>query len=450
LQPRVVLRNAARCGAIFLLLPCATLHAQQIYKSVDANGHVVYSDQADPSAPQTPIALAPETFTTPDTVHFCWTNCFTLVLDNGVYRRADGTAETWTIERFTPDAVVLHRHKAPTEGNSNSTDATYAGRAVDGWVRDVTVNGRPVPEIQLSWGAALDNLPGSNSERDQRHWTPSQTPVFAPNVQAPGTPETGTDGEISTNTAPPLLQEEDQSENDVDGALWTPGYWGWGGRYYWVPGTWVRPPRLGLLWTPGYWAYAGGIYTFHPGYWGPHVGYYGGINYGFGYFGTGYTGGRWEGNAFAYNRSCNKLSAAVGYKSYYEAAAKPLNAVKVSYNGGLGGTTASPTATERAATVEPHSSPTLQQRRYAQTAAGSAGPRPLYNTVHANSGAAQKPKVNPAGAAQKAGGSPTPKPPVAKARSPMPPEVVSVPATATDTDAGKAVGERKGAKAAHH
>jgi hypothetical protein len=33
---------------------------------------------------------------------------------------------------------------------------------------------------------------------------------------------------------------------------------------------------------------------FNEGYWGLGVGFYGGINYGFGYFGHGYEGGRWQ------------------------------------------------------------------------------------------------------------------------------------------------------------
>jgi len=36
-----------------------------------------------------------------------------------------------------------------------------------------------------------------------------------------------------------------------------------------------------------------GGFFFNDGYWGPEVGFYGGINYGFGYFGEGYGGGRW-------------------------------------------------------------------------------------------------------------------------------------------------------------
>ena len=73
--------------------------------------------------------------------------------------------------------------------------------------------------------------------------------------------------------------------------------------YYWVPGVWVQPPSVGLLWTPAWWGWENGAYLFHAGYWGPHVGFYGGINYGFGYGGVGFFGGEWRGGAFFYNRT---------------------------------------------------------------------------------------------------------------------------------------------------
>src|SRR5262249_20289954 len=76
------------------------------------------------------------------------------------------------------------------------------------------------------------------------------------------------------------------------GYIWTPGYWAYGDDgFFWVPGTWVLIPEPGLLWTPGYWGWDdGGFYVFHDGYWGLHVGFYGGIDYGFGYVGFGYQG----------------------------------------------------------------------------------------------------------------------------------------------------------------
>src|ERR1700678_4736537 len=66
--------------------------------------------------------------TLPPEMHVCWTNCFTLILDKGLYRRADGTDETWTVERFTPTSVILRRHDVPTAWNGLSADVTYQGR----------------------------------------------------------------------------------------------------------------------------------------------------------------------------------------------------------------------------------------------------------------------------------------------------------------------------------
>jgi hypothetical protein len=152
--------------------------------------------------------------------------------------------------------------------------------------------------------------------------------------------------------------------------MWTPGYWAWGGGgYYWVPGTWVQPPRVGVLWTPGYWGFEGGVYAFHAGYWGPHVGYYGGVNYGFGYVGVGFAGGRWQGNSFAYNRSVNNVNVTVIHNTYNETVVNNVSVTKVSYHGGPGGTAAVPTARERAAAAEPHVTPTAMQHQHAQEAA---------------------------------------------------------------------------------
>ncbi len=107
---------------------------------------------------------------------------------------------------------------------------------------------------------------------------------------------------VSITVAPPALPIYAQPACPTEGYLWTPGYWAYGpAGYFWVPGVWVAPPQLGFLWTPGYWGFASGIYRWHAGYWGPHVGFYGGINYGFGYGGVGFYGGRWEGGVFRYN-----------------------------------------------------------------------------------------------------------------------------------------------------
>ncbi|HXH48826.1 MAG TPA: hypothetical protein VNM47_05595 [Terriglobia bacterium] len=77
------------------------------------------------------------------------------------------------------------------------------------------------------------------------------------------------------------------------GYIWTPGYWAWDPAfgYFWVPGTWVLPPFVGAPLTAGYWDSDQGAYVRYAGYWGPAVGYYGGIDYGYGYTGDGYQGG---------------------------------------------------------------------------------------------------------------------------------------------------------------
>ena len=55
-------------------------------------------------------------------------------------------------------------------------------------------------------------------------------------------------------------------------------------------------------------ALADNAYAWNGGYWGPHVGFYGGVNYGFGYGGADYQGGYWRNGAFNYNRSVNNVN----------------------------------------------------------------------------------------------------------------------------------------------
>src|SRR5712691_11778605 len=96
---------------------------------------------------------------------------------------------------------------------------------------------------------------------------------------------------VSIRIAPPLLPVYVQPPIPGPGYIWTPGYWAWDPYvrdYYWVPGTWVLAPAVGLLWTPGYWGWRDGVYIWNGGYWGPRIGYYGGINYGYGYTGIGF------------------------------------------------------------------------------------------------------------------------------------------------------------------
>src|ERR1035437_1462912 len=94
---------------------------------------------------------------------------------------------------------------------------------------------------------------------------------------------------VAISIGPPALPVYEQPICPGDGYLWTPGYWAYDDSvsdYYWVTVTWVLVPDEGYLWRPRYSGRGGGGYYFNEGCWGPEVGFYGGINYGFGYFGN--------------------------------------------------------------------------------------------------------------------------------------------------------------------
>lgn len=176
---------------------------------------------------------------------------------------------------------------------------------------------------------------------------------------------------ISVGIAPPVLPVYAQPIVPGPGYIWTPGYWAWsGGGYYWVPGTWVMPPEVGLLWTPGWWGWNGGFYHWHRGYWGPHVGFYGGVNYGFGYFGRGYAGGYWRGRDFYYNRAVNNINVTRIHNVYVNRTVinnyRDVN--RVSYNGGRGGITARPSAEQARYANQHRYSPTSMQTRQREVA----------------------------------------------------------------------------------
>jgi WXXGXW repeat (2 copies) len=173
---------------------------------------------------------------------------------------------------------------------------------------------------------------------------------------------------LSITIAPPALPVYAQPLCPAEGYIWTPGYWAYAdGDYYWVPGTWVMAPEPGLLWTPGYWAWNGAAFIFNQGYWGPQVGFYGGINYGFGYFGQGYVGGRWNNGQFYYNRAVNNINV-TNIKNVYVTQVNTTTVNRVSYNGGNGGITARPSAQDQAAARERHMPPVAAQTEQAHAA----------------------------------------------------------------------------------
>jgi WXXGXW repeat (2 copies) len=149
---------------------------------------------------------------------------------------------------------------------------------------------------------------------------------------------------------PPPLPEYNQPPCPGQNYMWTPGYWAYStAGYYWTPGVWVSAPFTGALWTPPYWGYANGVYVWNAGYWGPYVGFYGGIDYGFGYTGRGYYGGYWQGGVFNYNRSVMNVNTTVVRNVYDRRITNFTPANRISYNGGNGGINLRPIASETAA-----------------------------------------------------------------------------------------------------
>ena len=114
------------------------------------------------------------------------------------------------------------------------------------------------------------------------------------------------------------------------------------------------------------------LYVFHTGYWGPHVGYYGGVNYGFGYMGVGFVGGMWRGNSFAYNTAVMHVNNTVIHNTYIDRTVVERNTIvnnnHVAFSGGPGGINHPPSAAEQAANHDQHLGATSFQAAHANSA----------------------------------------------------------------------------------
>jgi hypothetical protein len=183
---------------------------------------------------------------------------------------------------------------------------------------------------------------------------------------------------VSVTIAPPVLPVYEQPPIPAPGYIWTPGYWAWDGSYYWVPGTWVLAP-VGLLWTPGYWGWVDSAYFWHAGYWGPHVGFYGGVNYGFGYGGVGFVGGEWRGGELYYNRSVTNINTTNITNVYNRPVVNNVTVNHTSFNGGAGGIAARPDAAQLAAEHERHVAPLQVQTEHRTLASHDNGMRASVN-----------------------------------------------------------------------
>ena len=111
------------------------------------------------------------------------------------------------------------------------------------------------------------------------------------------------------------------------------------------------------------------MYAWNGGYWGPQIGFYGGVNYGFGYVGDGYEGGRWEGDHFFYNRSVNNVNVTVIHNVYTKTVVNNYNSTtRASFNG-PGGVNRRPTAQEETYAHEQHTPATATQVQHREEAA---------------------------------------------------------------------------------
>ena len=202
----------------------------------------------------------------------------------------------------------------------------------------------------------------------------------------------------SLNNPPPALPTYEQPPAPAPNDQWSPGYWGYQPNYgyYWVPGYWATPPAVGLYWTPGYWSYAPTGYVWIAGYWGPSVGFYGGINYGYGYYGVGFVGGYWSGGTFNYNVAVTNVNRTVIHHVYSNRgtiSGHTVTSSRVSFNGGRGGTSARPTSGQLAAARTRRFGATPAQMRHVANARANSNNlgafnhgKPAATTTHGMSG----------------------------------------------------------------
>ena len=191
-------------------------------------------------------------------------------------------------------------------------------------------------------------------------------PVLAAVLSAPSAAQIG----ISVRIGPPALPVYEQPICPGDGYLWSPGYWAWSDDdgYYWVPGTWVEAPEPGLLWTPGYWGWNDGAYIWNAGYWGAQIGFYGGINYGYGYGGNGFYGGEWRGGHFFYNTAVMRVNTTQIRNVYVNRTVIVNSNSHVAFNGGRGGISARPTPEQERFAHERHTPAVASQREHEHAA----------------------------------------------------------------------------------
>src|SRR5580658_2456896 len=273
----------------------------------------------------------------------------------GCHKNADQTADqTAATQATTPDATQVAQDSSDPAVQANLAPAVNSSPAQSAPAQSTpsssSQESAPPPPADESSSSSSSSAGPSDQGYDYNAPEPNQDQ--AQPVEYASAP-------------PPAIPEYEQPECPGDNYLWTPGYWGYAPTgYYWVPGAWVVSPYIGALWTPGYWGFYGNRYGWHHGYWGPHIGFYGGVNYGFGYVGVGYVGGYWHNNAFMYNRSVTRVNTTI-IRNVYVHNVTIINNTRVSYNGGRGGINARPLPAENMAYREQHLGPLPEQTQHA-------------------------------------------------------------------------------------
>jgi hypothetical protein len=141
------------------------------------------ASRASGAAPQSPPIIE-NGLSIPPLMHFCAVNCMTLQWNNGRYivtttagwMPAPGTS-IWTLEKFTRESVVLHRRDSPS-----GFDVVFTGAISKDGNELVNLKGNDSPvdrNTRLTWGTALNSIPGSNEERDQRNAASATPPTPA-------------------------------------------------------------------------------------------------------------------------------------------------------------------------------------------------------------------------------------------------------------------------------
>jgi hypothetical protein len=259
---------------------------------------------------------------------------------------------------WTAGCKSNQNQNAANGGQTPPADTSQAA-APDASSDPASANLAPVSNVASAPQASAPAASAAGQES-----APASADAGASNAPASQATDDSDYGEQPVATAPeppPALPEYQQPPAPGDDYLWTPGYWGYVSTgYYWVPGVWVQAPYQGALWTPGYWGWSHNHYGFYRGYWGPHIGFYGGVNYGFGYVGVGYQGGYWNSGHFFYNRAVNNINVTVIHNVYNRTVIVNNN-VHVSFNGGPGGIPVRPRPAELAALREPHAPPMTAQ-----------------------------------------------------------------------------------------